>query len=104
MSNIKDIVHERSEGWSNDGEFPCYLAGTWESRFILFLSREKILDKVVEYCETVFGRSLFDYLSERSFLVYFDSDVDVWYSRKWLEVVEDVFDKTLIQQSINNPI
>ena len=68
-----------------------YAAGSWENRFILFLAKEGLLAEIEKHTELVTNKDLHTYLSERSFLDYFDEDVNTWYSKKWAKVSDSYF-------------
>jgi hypothetical protein len=69
-----------------------YKAGSWECRFVLFLAEEGVLSLVEDSTKLVMKKDLPTYLSERSFLDYFDEDVNSYLSRVWKQVSNNYFD------------
>jgi hypothetical protein len=92
VDSTRELLHASSEGRRRPYAKYRYLAGSWECRFVLFLAEEGVLSLVEDSTKMVMKKDLPTYLSERSFLYYFDEDVSSYLSRSWKQVSNDYFD------------
>jgi hypothetical protein len=92
VEDTRDLLHASSEGRRRPYAKYRYLAGSWECRFVLFLAEEGILSNIENSTKLIMKKDLPTYLSERSFLDYFDRAANSYLSRAWKQVSNNYFD------------